>query len=426
MARVKSRTAASGLRGAPISLEVVDGPQDGLRIAETVESLTIGRGIENTVELWGDLLASNEHVALVWSADQAAWLVRDVGSRNGTWLDGRRLDEPTAVAVGTSLVVGQTVITFRTAGEVETFLPSEEQVGEEMARLTRLLDPRAARGLTAAVALAVAEKRPFLTERHLVLGLAMTNRDLALFADDRAAIPRQFLLTTLRTDDLWLGATAWIETHVRVPPPVDVAFVEDVAATPRVVRCLLEAEALVAGEGRTLIHPLDIVAAVFADATGRTHALFARDGYSAAAVVAAVAQQVRDTPAPTPAAPPPAAAPGADRARPAGARRESTPRSTTSRPRSTASLPSTACPSHANVGRRSATCSRPRPRRCRSSAVRRCSRRSATCSRSKRSQRWRSTTPRSSAARSPSCGRKSAAAPPRQRRPGGGCPGRGS
>jgi hypothetical protein len=36
-----------------------------------------------------DLCASAEHAAIVWSGER--WEVRDLGSRNGTWLDGRRI-----------------------------------------------------------------------------------------------------------------------------------------------------------------------------------------------------------------------------------------------------------------------------------------------------------------------------------------------
>jgi hypothetical protein len=48
----------------------------------------IGRSPACSVVL-DDLRASAEHAAIAWSGE--CWEIRDLGSRNGTWLDGRRL-----------------------------------------------------------------------------------------------------------------------------------------------------------------------------------------------------------------------------------------------------------------------------------------------------------------------------------------------
>lgn len=49
---------------------------------------------------------SAQHVAIVWTG--AAWTVRDLASRNGTWLDGRRLEagEVAPLAKGAVLLLG--------------------------------------------------------------------------------------------------------------------------------------------------------------------------------------------------------------------------------------------------------------------------------------------------------------------------------
>ena len=55
----------------------------------------------NTVLRSADVSA--QHVAISWNG--AAWTVRDLASRNGTWLDGRRLDPGEVASDGGDLGV---------------------------------------------------------------------------------------------------------------------------------------------------------------------------------------------------------------------------------------------------------------------------------------------------------------------------------
>ncbi len=48
----------------------------------------VGRSSRCTLQL-GNVRVSNEHASIHWSGD--GWLLRDLGSLNGTWMDGRRL-----------------------------------------------------------------------------------------------------------------------------------------------------------------------------------------------------------------------------------------------------------------------------------------------------------------------------------------------
>lgn len=70
---------------------------------------TVGRGSSNIISL-RSRLASGEHAVLSWTGD--GWSVRDLGSRNGTWVGDRRL------AIGETVDVerGQTVA-FGDAGD---------------------------------------------------------------------------------------------------------------------------------------------------------------------------------------------------------------------------------------------------------------------------------------------------------------------
>lgn len=55
---------------------------------------------------------SSQHLAIVW--DGQRWSARDLGSRNGTWLDGRRLDpgERAPLKRGSALQVGGPTVRF--------------------------------------------------------------------------------------------------------------------------------------------------------------------------------------------------------------------------------------------------------------------------------------------------------------------------
>ncbi len=64
---------------------------------------TIGRGPTNIMRL-RSRVASSEHAVLSWSGER--WLLRDLGSRNGTWLGDRRLAPGEAVTVERGQTIG--------------------------------------------------------------------------------------------------------------------------------------------------------------------------------------------------------------------------------------------------------------------------------------------------------------------------------
>lgn len=66
---------------------------------------SIGRSPSNTVFL-PDAYASARHTLLTWREGQ--WWLEDQGSRNGTQLNGTRIDGPTVVSAGDVIGVGRT------------------------------------------------------------------------------------------------------------------------------------------------------------------------------------------------------------------------------------------------------------------------------------------------------------------------------
>ncbi|WP_027717229.1 FHA domain-containing protein [Desulfovirgula thermocuniculi] len=72
------------------------------------ERLTMGRGEKNDLVL-PDPFSSHEHAEVFFRNGQ--YWVRDLGSKNGTYLNGVRITRPTVLADGDSLRVGS--VTFR-------------------------------------------------------------------------------------------------------------------------------------------------------------------------------------------------------------------------------------------------------------------------------------------------------------------------
>lgn len=66
---------------------------------------SIGRAAGNTVVLTDDYV-SNEHALLMLRGQQ--WWLEDLNSRNGTFLNGVPLHEPTIVSPGDLLTIGRT------------------------------------------------------------------------------------------------------------------------------------------------------------------------------------------------------------------------------------------------------------------------------------------------------------------------------
>ena len=72
--------------------------------------LTVGRGAQNDVSIEGDEFASARHVRIEPRRD-GVW-VSDVGSTNGTFLNGERIDRPRKLERGDVVRVGETELRF--------------------------------------------------------------------------------------------------------------------------------------------------------------------------------------------------------------------------------------------------------------------------------------------------------------------------
>ncbi|CAM5719893.1 FHA domain-containing protein [Streptomyces coeruleorubidus] len=105
--------SGSGRRGrnAPTKLVVTEGTLTGTTVALQGQTITLGRAHDSTIVLDDDY-ASSRH-ARIYPDRDGQWIVEDLGSTNGTYLDRNRLTTPTPIALGAPIRIGKTVIELR-------------------------------------------------------------------------------------------------------------------------------------------------------------------------------------------------------------------------------------------------------------------------------------------------------------------------
>jgi pSer/pThr/pTyr-binding forkhead associated (FHA) protein len=98
-------------RGAPTKLVVSEGTLTGTTVALQGQTVTLGRAHDSTIVLDDDY-ASSRH-ARIYPDRDGQWIVEDLGSTNGTYLDRTRLTTPTPIQPGAPIRIGKTVIELR-------------------------------------------------------------------------------------------------------------------------------------------------------------------------------------------------------------------------------------------------------------------------------------------------------------------------
>jgi pSer/pThr/pTyr-binding forkhead associated (FHA) protein len=97
-------------RGVPSTLVVTGGALTGTSLRLGGAPITLGRAKDSTLVLDDDYVSSR-HARIY--ANNGQWVVEDLGSTNGTYLDRTKVNGPTPVAIGVPIRVGKTVIELR-------------------------------------------------------------------------------------------------------------------------------------------------------------------------------------------------------------------------------------------------------------------------------------------------------------------------
>ncbi len=99
-----------GKRRVPGRVVVTQGPLAGATLGLDDQQITLGRANDATLVL-NDDYASSRHARLFPQDGQ--WIVEDLGSTNGTYLDRQKVTRPTPVPVGVPIRIGKTVLELR-------------------------------------------------------------------------------------------------------------------------------------------------------------------------------------------------------------------------------------------------------------------------------------------------------------------------
>ncbi len=89
----------------------VHGPGGVERVVLRGGRMTIGRDPSNDIALTDDPTASRRHA--VFEELPAGWWVSDVGSLNGTWVNGERVEGERPLFPDDEILVGETRLVYR-------------------------------------------------------------------------------------------------------------------------------------------------------------------------------------------------------------------------------------------------------------------------------------------------------------------------
>ena len=105
---VRAQPHASG--STPRRLVITSGPKEGMEIELPNEQLTIGRSSESGLVIRDDYTSTHHARLMLWNDE---WVIQDLDSTNGTFLDGTRVTLPTPVPVGSTVTIGTTSFELR-------------------------------------------------------------------------------------------------------------------------------------------------------------------------------------------------------------------------------------------------------------------------------------------------------------------------
>ena len=110
-AAADSPAANRSRRGVPTRLVVTSGSLTGTSVPLTGVQITLGRAHDSTIVLDDDF-ASSRH-ARIYPDASGQWIVEDLGSTNGTYLDRTKLNAPTPVPLGVPIRIGKTALELK-------------------------------------------------------------------------------------------------------------------------------------------------------------------------------------------------------------------------------------------------------------------------------------------------------------------------
>ncbi|MFZ4894334.1 FHA domain-containing protein FhaB/FipA [Plantibacter sp. Mn2098] len=91
-------------------LVITSGPKNGTELTLGRDPITIGRSADSGLIIRDDYTSTHHARLMLWNDE---WMVQDLDSTNGTFLDGKRVSVPTQIPLNTPVKVGQTSFELR-------------------------------------------------------------------------------------------------------------------------------------------------------------------------------------------------------------------------------------------------------------------------------------------------------------------------
>jgi hypothetical protein len=101
---------SNGAPTRPSRLVITGGPKEGLEVQLPSEQLTIGRSSESGLVIRDDYTSTHHAKLMLWND---RWVIQDLDSTNGTFLDGSRVTVPVEVPLNTPVKIGTTSFELR-------------------------------------------------------------------------------------------------------------------------------------------------------------------------------------------------------------------------------------------------------------------------------------------------------------------------
>ncbi|THG32666.1 FHA domain-containing protein [Glaciibacter flavus] len=92
------------------AIVVTSGAKAGAEFPLGRDEITIGRSSDSAIVIRDDYTSTHHARLMLWNN---GWMLQDLDSTNGTFLDGHRVTVPTPVALGSSVKVGATTFELR-------------------------------------------------------------------------------------------------------------------------------------------------------------------------------------------------------------------------------------------------------------------------------------------------------------------------
>ncbi|CAD5989187.1 FHA domain-containing protein [Agreia sp. COWG] len=96
--------------GNATRLAITSGTKSGTEIPLGTMPLTIGRSTDSSVVIRDDYTSTHHARLMVWNEE---WMLQDLDSTNGTFLDGKRVTSPVNVPLNTPIKIGASTFELR-------------------------------------------------------------------------------------------------------------------------------------------------------------------------------------------------------------------------------------------------------------------------------------------------------------------------